>query len=451
MSASFLSILSLFVSFSVNATPHPSSDVTASAAVYLKPYSAVPTGHYNIAQLKKNMVSHTRVRWAFVKNQRGETGWTLKHQLLNPLHFSTRARLMVGAPLFKDLKDRAPTKELTPTTETTVSILDVQNEWILIFHKEQAVWTNISQLFPIEKDAGYFFARSDLVLTETAQIKSKNLKRIPAGARLNPLETKGNWVKVSYDNQKGYVPTSGIVSRLDIAQRVKTAKGFEPSSRELLGQKVFAIFVNPLWLGSAAHTLPMYQQPSVSAAVVAQILPWENLIQQDSVEQEWAISYLRELNSNVWWELKNDNRNLQQLTQLKIKDVRKVLPNPVFSHLKVAAAHGLFRSTDGIYWAPIRDFQGHNPAFTFSKDGILFVEDKMSFDNGEHFTSYVMWDNLLRSLQENRLAVTKSLKILNIESINSTSKQLILELEVGAGRPIKAYTADRGVSWSILK
>jgi hypothetical protein len=454
MLARFLSILSLLLgmiaALPAGATPHPTSDLTSSAPVYLKPYTSIPTGHYNVNLLKKNLVAQDHVRWVFVKTKQGQTGWALKHQLLNPLHFSTRARLLVGAPVFKERKG-AVLPSITPTNEATVNVIDVQNEWIHISHQGQQMWTTTTHLFPIEKDAGYFFTKQDYLLTESPQNKSRIIKKLPSGSRLTPIEIKGPWVKVAHGNLIGFIPTNLVMSRLDIATKVKTAQGFEAPSKVQLGAKIYEIYVNPLWIGSGPQAVTLHQQPSASSSVMGQVKPWQSLLQQDSVQQNWAVSFLKELGSNVWWEVKDNGHELMQLTQLNLKDVRKVLPNPLFNNLKIAAAGGLFRSTDGVYWAPLKEFQGYNPAFTFSKNGVLFVEDKVSYDSGEHFVHYVMWERLLKSLRDNRLAVARSLKIVNVETLNSTSEQIILELDTGHRKTVKAYTADRGQTWSILK
>jgi SH3-like domain-containing protein len=454
MKARILSTLSvLLLTGPAIAVPHPTSELTTSAAVYLKPYAAIPTGHYNINLLKKNQIAQDQVRWVFVKNQLGQTGWALKHQLLNPLHFSTRARLLAKSPIFKDRREPRADTSLTPQAESTVTILDVQNEWVKISYENQNLWTTASHLFPIEKDAGYFFAKQDIILTETPRNKSRLVKKVSAGTRLTPLEVKESWMKVAIENKSGYVLSAKIMSRIDIASKVKTDKGYEPASRNLLGRKVFAIYIDPLWLGTGVKKVTLYQQPNTSSTILGQIPPWQNLTQQDTVIQKWAVSSIKELGGNVWWEMKSDGHDyeLEQLTQLNLKDVRKILPNPAYNNLKIASANGLFRSTDGQYWSPLPQFQGHNPAFTFATDGILFVEDKMSMDNGEHFTPFIMWEKLLKSLRDNRLAVAQNLKILNIETLNSSSQQLILELDIGNRKTVKAYTGDRGQTWSILK
>jgi len=438
------------------AIPHPSSGSTPeSAAVFLKPHSAIPTGHYNVDLLKRNIATQEKVRWVFLKDPAsGLSGWTPKQNLLTPLHFSTKARLLAQSPIYREKKDRVPDTTLTPQKETLVDLLEIQNEWVLVSLNNHAVWTPIANLFSVDKDAGYFFLKTDQYLRQNPQAKTAFITRVSAGQRLRPVEAKGDWVKVSYNSTTGsltgYVPLNEIVSRVDIAMKVKTDQGFERPRHGMITDKVFAIYVNPLWLGTAVNKVPVFSEPSASADLRGYLKPWQNLSQQDSVEQEWAVSKLPELGM-VWWRKHDDSRSMLQLSKLARNEIKKIQQNPLFNHLRMASAKGLYRSTDGVYWAPIRGFQGYNPSFTYAKDGALFVEDQVSFDNGEHFTPYIYWENMFRALKEANLGVRGTVKINNIEALNNNSHQLILEIDVGNVRPFKMYTADRGQSWSLLK
>lgn len=137
-----------------------------------------------------------------------------------------------------------------------------------------------------------------------------------------------------------------------------------------------------------------------------------------------------------------------------------MLVNPVFQHIRIAStngmekkslAPGLYRSTDGRTWFPLRGFNQRAPVFTIAQDGILFVEDKVSFDNGEHFTTYVHWGALFEALKREHIHSAQGTKIKKIEPFNNSSKQLILEIDIGLKQALKLYTPDRGESWALLR
>jgi len=459
MRAWFFSILIAFCALKAQAIPHPSVGAPQSAPIYLKPYSAVPTGNHNVEYLKANLVGEEKIRWVLVRDtETGLTGWTPKQNLLTPLHFSTKARLLAGSPVYREKKDHAPDSTLVPKSEISVDLLDIQNEWVMISltppnGTTTIAWAPIAQLYSVDRDAGYFFARSEQPLRQTPNTKSVVLAQVASGQRLRPIGASGDWVHVSYNSPKGslsgYVPASQIISRVDIAMKVKTTSGYEKPRHAMIAEKIYAIYVNPLWLGTAVNAVPLFQEPLASAAVVGYAKPWRNLLQQDSIEQDWAVSKLPD--GLAWWQIPDERGELMQLTKLALESIKQIKENPVFKHIKTASAHGLYRTTDGVYWAPIRGFQGYNPAFAYAADGTLIVEDRISFDNGEHFTPYVRWENLLKTLRENNQGVRSGVKITGVQSIHNSSQEIILELDFGSPHRVRMYTRDRGQSWSQIR
>ena len=228
MQAWFFSILILLCALDAQAIPHPSVGAPQSAPIYLKPYSAVPTGHHNVEYLKSTLVGLEKIRWVLVRDsQSGLTGWTPKQNLLTPLHFSTKARLLAGSPVYREKKDRAPDAALIPKTEISVDLLDIQNEWVMISLSPRPgsttiAWAPIAQLYSVDRDAGYFFARSEQPLRQTPNTKSVVLAQVVSGQRLRPIGASGDWVHVSYNSPKGslsgYVPAAEIISASNAAR-----------------------------------------------------------------------------------------------------------------------------------------------------------------------------------------------------------------------------------------
>ena len=449
MAALFLSILFSLTPL-VKAIPHPSVNAPQSVAVYLKPYSAVPTGHYNIETLKSRLIKQEKIPWLLVKDSQGLLGWTPRQNLLTPLHFSTKAQLTAHSPLYHSINDATPDRSLQIDEEQTVSVLEVQNIWARIVVGNLQLWTQTHFLYPIDKDPGYFFAKKDLALRKQPITKSYHLKRIPSGSRMRPLEIRQPWAKVEFENQVGYIPINDVLTRIDIATRLKTEKGLVAASRQRLNEKIYALYVNPLWLGTSSLRTPLFESPSASSPLIGQILPWKNLTQQDSIEQDWALSQLSDI-GEVWWQIPQDSTIFRKLVRLPIHTIREVKENPIFQHVKIATAGGLYRSTDGILWSPLKGFEKTNPAFAFAQDGVLFVEDKISFDNGEHFTPYVFWENLLKTLKQNNIGIRNQVKIRTIETLNRNSQHIVLKLDLGGTKPVSMYSANRGRDWQYLR
>ncbi len=433
----------------VKAIPHPSVQTPQAVAVYLKPYSAVPTGHYNAEILKKRLTRQEKIQWLLVRSSYGVSGWTPLQNLLTPLHFSSKAQLLAGSPLYASMDSYRPLENLKTRDEETVALLQVQNNKAQIRIGTRELWTSTEYLYPVEKDPGVFYSKKDLALRSSTNVKSQHVLRVPRGARLKPLSMDAKWVKVEFQQKRGYVPLTDVITRIDIASRLKTEKGLEVASRKHLGQKIYSIFINPLWLGSGPNRIPLFESPSAASPVIGTVDPWQTLTKQDSIEQEWAQSEVSQLGS-VWWQVPQERTIFKKLVRLSLAEIREVKENPLFDHVKIASAGGLFRSTDGLLWTPLKGFEKSSPAFAFSADGILFVEDKISFDNGENFSPFVFWENLFKTLKQSNINPRNQVKIIGIETLNRTSQQLVLRLDIGASRSVSVYTANRGRDWQYL-
>lgn len=445
----FLYLL-LFGTLPAHGAPRPTLAPEA-AAVYTKPYSGIPTGHYSIPYLQSRLIRKDSLSWAFVKDSKtGKMGWTPRDQLLSPLHFSTKAKLLGKSPIFRERTDRRPDASLTPEQEITVQLLHLYGEWATISLHDTSAWVHVSYLLPVEKDPGYFFAQKNMRLLDKPRLKAKTLISIVGGQKLIPIKVSHDWAFVEYEGHQGYVQLENIVHRLHIANKVKTPKGLVNSRPELIHEKIFAVYVDPLWLGTGINPVQLYAAPNSNAQNAGTIPPWSNLQQQESLTQEWAISEVDSL-GQVWWQSEKSSLPTQPWKTLAQQNMKIVLHNPLFPNLRIGLADTLYRSTDGTHWAPLRNLQNPQPAFAYSKDGILFVDDTLSVDNGETLTPFILWETVLSCLRRENIGIAENLKIINIYSMNGSSQQLVYELDVGAQRPIKIYTANRGINWSLLR
>ncbi len=434
----------------VAASPHRSLAPEA-AAVYTKPYAAIPTGHYSVAQLSKRLIRRENFNWVFVKDlYTGHMGWTPRDQLLSPLHFSTKARLLAKSPVFRLRSDRRPSMELSPEVETAVPISNIDGEWIEINIENQKLWVHSTYLLPVEKDPGYFYAKFPSVLKDQPRTKARHVASIKGGQRLTPLQVTREWVKVAAGDKKGYLPIHQIVHRIHVANKVRTDEGLLPARADMIHGKIFAVYVDPLWLGTGVHSISLYAQPSMTSTETAVIAPWMSLQQQESVTQEWSLSQVDNVGP-VWWQNESMKSSVLQWKELAKESFRTIAHNPLFPSSRIGLADSLYRSTDGKNWARVRGVFNPNPAFTYSRDGILFIDDKISMDNGETLHPFVFWEAVLNRLRVANIGVAENVKILAIYTPHQTSQQVVYELDVGGSRPIKIQTPDRGRTWALLR
>jgi hypothetical protein len=446
-----LSPLFVWPSTSLSA-PHRSV-APESAPVYTKPYAGIPTGHYSVPLLYKKMIRKENMNWVFVKDLRtGKMGWTPRDQLLSPLHFSTKARLLAKSPVFGQRTDNKSDPSLIPQSETDVAIDTISGEWANIQIDKKSAWVHTSYLLPLEKDPGFFYTRNSVRLKSDPRNKAENLIKIPAGQKLVPHKVLREWALVTYENKKGYIPLSEVVHRIHVANKVRTPKGLIPAKPNMIHDKIFAVYVDPLWLGTGIHVISLYSEPSVAGTATATIPPWTSLQQQESITQEWAISNIDSLGP-VWWQTLVPGKTTMTTNWKRLikGSLKTVIHNPIFPELRIGLADTLYRSNDGVHWSMLRNLQNPQPAFAYSKDGILFIDDTLSMDNGETLTPFIQWESVLGSLRDENIGVAENLKILNIYSVNGSSRNLIYELDVGGQRPIKLQTLDRGVHWTLLR
>lgn len=442
--------LSIFLPLHAVASPHRSL-APESAAVYTKPYASIPTGHYSVNTLSKRLVRKENFNWVFVKDlQTGKMGWTPRDQLLSPLHFSTKARLLAGSPVFRTRSDRRPTPELMPAEEVTVQLLSIESEWVQVQGEQDTFWVHNSYLLPVEKDPGYFYAKFNSVLKSNPRTKSSHVLSITAGQRLTPLKVNRDWVMVGVGNKKGYLPINQIVHRIHVANKVKTDDGLLPAHPDMIHEKIFAVYVDPLWLGTGVHSITLYSQPSMTGNETAIIPPWMSLQQQEASVQEWSLSQMDGIGP-VWWQHNTGKTNVLQWKELAKGSFRSIIHNPLFPSSRIGLADTLYRSNDGVNWGQVRGVFNHNPAFAYSRDGILFIDDKISMDNGETLHPFVFWEAVLNRLRVANIGVAENVKILNIYALNESAQKIIYEIDVGGQRPVKVYTPDRGRTWALYR
>lgn len=307
-----------------------------------------------------------------------------------------------------------------------------------------------SYLLPIEKDPGYFYSKFLTRLKEKPAHKSRHVHTVKGGVRLTPLSVGKEWVMVSVDNKQGYLPISQIVHRIHVANKVKTQQGLLPANPNMIHDKIYAVYVDPLWLGTGVNSVVLYSQPNTNGTEVATVSPWMSLQQQESLVQEWALSKVDQV-GQVWWQMDQKRSAVLQWKELAKENFQTVIHNPLFPNLRVGLADSLYRSTDGVHWAPLRGLMNSNPAFAYSREGLLFIDDKISMDNGETLNPFVFWEAVLNRLRQAGIGIDKTIKILNIYAHNQNPKYIVYDIDVGAQRPIRIFTPDRGETWSVAR
>lgn len=429
-----------------------------STPVYLSPHNPAPTGHFDLKLLKKRATHYDQYEWLWVRDEKGNNGWVLKASALLPLDFSRQAILGKGEPIHPQPRNfNLPQKTLDQPQ--IVSIVKRHRDWYRIIYKDGDKkyfgWVRSRYLSPYSKDAGFFFSTAETHLRAEPKIKSKILQKIDPGLPIIPLNTKGDWALVNFAGKKGYIPLQNLKSRLDVAIKVRTSKGYFKPNPKLYQHKVLEIFANPIWVGSGAYTLELKAKPDMGSKTVTQVAPWQNLILQGYSIKKWGKSHVPRW-GELWWPDTTIESNVEiienltaQSVRLRTSEIYQIEKSPVIRGLRFAAAtHGIYRSFDGKQWYPLTQFKTGFP-IKVAQNGTLFVGDQVSFDHGESFQHFIRWDLVFDSIPQLSKNTKGPIQILNVEPNRKNHKQITLSLRLGSNKYMQLYTPDFGKNWRL--
>jgi SH3-like domain-containing protein len=429
-----------------------------STPVFLSPNNPAPTGHFDLKMLKKRAIQSDQFEWLWVRDQQGHDGWILKASALLPLDFSRQAILGKGEPIHPQPRSFKLPQKTLPKAQI-VTLVKRHRDWYRIIYKDQGQkyygWVRSRYLSPYSKDAGLFFSTRETHLRAEPKMKSKVLQKIDPGLPIIPLNTKGEWALVQFAGKKGYIPLRHLKSRLDVAIKVRTEKGYFKPHPNLYKAKVIEIFANPIWVGSGAYTIELKQKPSMTSKTVAQVPPWQDLILQGYSIKKWGKSHVSRW-GELWWPDTTIESNVEiienltaQSIKLRTSEIYQIEKSPVIRGLRFASAtHGVYRSFDGQNWYPLRQFNNGFP-IKIARNGTLFVGDQVSFDHGESFQHFVRWDRVFDSVPKMSNLAKSPVQIINVEPNHNNHQQVTLSLKVGSNRYVQIYTPNLGKDWRL--
>lgn len=427
--------------------------------VYLKPNNPAPTGHFERKELVDNVKEYDQYEWLWVRDNKGHNGWILKASALLPLDFSRRAILAKGLGIHLKPDSNIIASKSLPQSQI-VTLVERYRDWYKIIYKENDKtfygWVPARHLSPYSKDAGYFYSTTETYLRAQPKMKAHVLQKIDPGLPIIPLSTRDSWAYVQFGNRKGYIPFTNIKSRVDVAIKVRTARGYLKPQASLYSEKILEIFANPLWIGTGAYSMELKSKPDMGSETVTTIQPWQSLALQGYSLKKWGKSHIARW-GDLWWPETTIESNVEiiesyqpKMTLLKKSEIYQIEKSPVVPDLHFASAtHGVYRSFDSQSWFPLQPFKNGYP-IKLAKDGTLFVGDQVSFDHGESFHHFIRWDKLFDSLPHKEKLAKGPIQILNVEPNQNNAKRVTLSLKVGANNYIQFYSADLGQNWRLL-
>lgn len=357
--------------------------------------------------------------------------------------------------LVKEPQDSAKTAGMV-SAKTILKVLRTNSYWAEVVDSKQKIqgWVPLHLLESPVEDEGVFITLIDSFLKKTPHNSSAIITTVPRMQRLTSLGIEKTFLKVSYQGHVGYLDLANLVGRADFAMwAYNKNKGWLGISHRENGflftvdnQKIplekFIAF-NPYVNRGVACQKLMDDAPSIRSRVEI----------GDNKAHRWALSAL-EGHGTVWWRMEepeNSTKNevVNQITteQLMKREVSAfALAGKTSKGL--ASADGIFRTEDGKTWKEIPLFEGKNYPVAVHPDGIWYVGNYRSFDEGKTFEPYIKWDKLAERIQVGIHKTPRHLRIAQIEPLPNSRIRILVDTGV---QKVKMQAHILSQEWMMVK
>lgn len=340
--------------------------------------------------------------------------------------------------------------------KTTLQVLQTKSYWAELLDPKQNIkgWTPLHLLEAPFEDSGVFVTLIDTFLRKTPKSSSEVITTIPRLLRVDSLGIEKGYLKVRYQGHTGYLDLVNLAGRGDFAMwAYHKRKGWLGISHREGG---FLQTVNSL-------KIPLEDflafNPYTDRGVVSQKLSEDGpsirsrVVITNNRAHRWVLSQLKD-HGAVWWRLE-DPETLKPLAIENDLNNEQLLKREVVSvafagkSLKgLASANGIFRTEDGKTWKEISQFNGQNHPVNIHPDGVWFVGNFRSFDEGKTFEPYIKWDKLAQKIQVGLNTPPRHLRIANIEALSHSRIRILIDTGV---QKVKMQAHILSNEWSLVK
>ncbi|HEY8272269.1 MAG TPA: hypothetical protein VIG33_15365 [Pseudobdellovibrionaceae bacterium] len=356
------------------------------------------------------------------------------------------------------LKDPQETSSriTTVSANTTLQVLHTNSYWAELLETKTKLrgWAPLHLLEAPAEDQGVFITLIDTFLRKTPQDSSGIITTVPRLQRLTPLGIEKSYLKVSYQGHIGYLDLANLTGRADFA--------------------MWAYHQNKGWLGISHREneylftvdnqkIPLQGflafNPYVSRGVVCQKLKEEAPSIRSRVEiannkaHRWTLSLL-EGHGSVWWRMDEPTISYKPLAENQITSeqlLKREVSAVAFAAKSIkglVSANGIFRTEDGKIWKEIALFEGKNFPVAIHPDGIWYVGNYRSFDEGKSFETYIKWDKLAEQIQFSLHKTPRHLRITQIDPISHSRLQILIDTGT---QKIKMRAHILSHEWTLVK
>lgn len=340
--------------------------------------------------------------------------------------------------------------------KSMLQVLQTKSYWAEIYDSKQKIkgWAPLHLLEAPFEDTGVYVTLIDTFLRKTPQNSSEIVTTIPRMIRVTSLGIEKTFLKVQYQGHTGYLDMANLAGRGDFAMWAyhKTKGWLGISHRE----NAYLLTVNGL-------KLPLEDflafNPYTDRGVVSQKLTEDGPSIRSRVAiannraHRWALSQL-EGHGAVWWRMEEPEALKPSVAENTLTN-EQLLKREVVSYAfapkgtkGIASAKGVFRTEDGKTWKEIPQFAGQNYPVIIHPDGVWFVGNYRSFDDGKTFEAYIKWDKLAQTIQVGMNLPPRHLRIANIEPLSHSRIRILVDTGV---QKVKMQAHILSNEWALVK
>lgn len=306
------------------------------------------------------------------------------------------------------------------------------------------------------KDIGYFQVLKKGFLKQAPLISSKNILVLPEKTKLKPLQYKNGFILVEYKKQLGFVDISNCISKFDFAIAVYAQNPKTKITEWMyVKNRIFdQLELKNNLLISMNDVIGVYTR--ADQAIITedqQILPaWTSLEIRQEKNSFWVQSQLPG-HGLVWWKksvcAENDSTKIVSIDEILKKEISFVSFNPRNPKQAIAAANGVFLTTDGQNWKEISQFKDYSGPVLFFNDYLIYIGNFRSIDGGKTFENYIQTTQLANTIFDKIGYFPKKIQVKKIKTIRPMN--LEITLDIGSARTVKLQTPVYSQDWRVVK
>jgi hypothetical protein len=356
------------------------------------------------------------------------------------------------------LKDPQEGSKRLAVVQAKVSLQVVQTNsyWAELVEPKTKLkgWAPLHMLEAPVEDQGVFITLIDAFLKKKPQNSSGIITTIPRMQRLVSLGIERNFLKVSYQGHTGYLDLANLTGRGDFAMWAYShRRGWLGISHRENGF-LFTVDNQKIPLQDFIAFNP-YTQRGVACQKLADDAPSirSRVEIANNKAHRWALSVL-EGHGSVWWRMEEPENSSRAIAGNQITSnqlLKREVSAVAFAKKSLkglASAHGVFRTDDSKIWKEIPLFEGKNFPVTIHPDGIWYVGNYRSFDDGKTFETYIKWDKLAEQIQMSLHKAPRHLRISQIESLTNSRIRILVDTGL---QKVKMQAHVLSNDWNVVK